>query len=142
MDRSLLRYMTPRERRLYRLYTAPAPHPTPKMIRAQRAVEWRRYVREMTSAGRVSRPGVSRFVPYLMERDHGRCQIADCKFADRRIRAKGGPGRPSADHIVPWSVWRPEDGPDPDCLENLQLAHLRCNIAKGNRLAGQVLLFG
>ena len=139
--------MTPRERRLYRRCTELAP----SQIRAderRRDQEWQRYAREMAARKepprdrRSSRPNVSRFVPYLMERDAGRCRIAVCLFADRRIRAKSGPGRPSADHIVPWSVWRPEDGPDPDCLENLQLAHLRCNVRKGNRHAGQQLLIG
>jgi 5-methylcytosine-specific restriction endonuclease McrA len=150
MDRSLTRWMTPRERRLYR---ASIEQVTPVSQRARRAaawrayldqertaikqadIEWRRIVRKMTHP--LKRPGVSRFVPYLMERDAARCGICH-----RLITQNAGPMRPSVDHIVPWSMWRAEDGPDPDCLENLQLAHLRCNISKGNRVAGQILLIG
>jgi 5-methylcytosine-specific restriction endonuclease McrA len=81
---------------------------------------------------------VSRFIPYLMVRDAARCGI--CR---RQVTKTTGMMRPSADHIIPVSKWRRADGPDPDCLENLQLAHLRCNVAKGNRIgAAQPLLIG
>ncbi len=38
------------------------------------------------------------------------------------------PLSPSIDHIIPVSR-----GGDPSALENMQLAHLGCNAAKGNR---------
>jgi len=135
MDRSLMRYMTPHERQRYEHFAGPLPQPAQPGV-----ADWRQYMRGGVPG--IHRATVTRYIPYLMKRDHGRCQIADCSFADRRIRAKTGMGRPSADHIIPWSLWRPEDGLTPDCLENLQLAHLRCNFRKGNRQAGQMLLFG
>lgn len=76
-------------------------------------------------------------ITYLMKRDHGRCRAEVCLFADRRIRAKSGPGRPSPDHIVPLSLGGAHS------LENLQIAHLRCNLSKGNQImAVQPLLVG
>jgi 5-methylcytosine-specific restriction endonuclease McrA len=41
---------------------------------------------------------------------------------------------PSLDHIVPLSL-----GGSPDSPANLQLTHLRCNLAKRDRPAGEQL---
>jgi hypothetical protein len=79
---------------------------------------------------RAQKAGV-RFWPMslaeLVERDNGTCQLcgqvvrADAKFPH--------PMSPSVDHIVPLSLGGPH------IAENLQLAHLVCNIRKGNRVA-------
>jgi 5-methylcytosine-specific restriction endonuclease McrA len=70
-------------------------------------------------------------ISYLMERDHRRCGICG-----EPIRAKTGPRRPSIDHIIPKSRGGEHE------LANLQAAHYVCNLSKGNRGGGQVLLFG
>lgn len=86
-------------------------------------------------AGSITSP--ADLVTYLMRRDRGRCRAEICLFADRRVRAKSGSGRPSIDHIVPLSLGGEHT------LENIQLAHLRCNLSKHNRIrAVQPLLVG
>lgn len=73
-----------------------------------------------------------RLLPYIAGRDGGRCQICG-----KPVRARKGPRRASVDHIVPLSRGGTND------LVNLQLAHLSCNLLKGNRRGGdQLLLFG
>lgn len=66
---------------------------------------------------------------YLFKRDRGRCGI--CR---KPVRARRGPMRPSVDHIIPLSVELNHS------LENVQLAHYRCNLSKGNRGGGEQLL--
>lgn len=66
---------------------------------------------------------------YLIRRDHSRCGI--CR---KPVRAVRGPMRPSIDHIVPLSAGGRHE------LANLQLAHYRCNLSKGNRGHGEQLL--
>jgi hypothetical protein len=62
----------------------------------------------------------------IYERDGGRCHICgehvhdDIKWPDGRA--------PSVDHVLPIT----KGGSDEP--ENLKLAHLRCNISKGNRV--------
>lgn len=70
---------------------------------------------------------------YLMKRDRGRCGI--CR---KPVRATSGPMRPSIDHIWPRSLGGSDD------LENLQLAHYRCNLSKHNKVTVpvQLLLVG
>lgn len=79
--------------------------------------------------GNITSPAA--LINYLMQRDHGRCGI--CR---KPIRAKAGPRRPSIDHIIPLSRGGEH------ALENLQAAHYDCNLSKGNRGGGQVLLVG
>lgn len=79
--------------------------------------------------GNITSPAA--LIDYLIKRDHGRCGI--CR---KPIRAKTGPRRPSIDHIVPLSRGGEH------ALENLQPAHYDCNLSKGNRELGQVLLVG
>lgn len=66
---------------------------------------------------------------YLAERDRGRCGI--CR---KPVRAKRGPMRPSLDHIVPVSRGGTH------ALDNVQLAHYRCNLSKNNGGGGEQLL--
>lgn len=65
---------------------------------------------------------------HLVKRDGRRCGI--CR---EMVRAKVGPMRPSIDHIVPLSKGGEHN------LENVQLAHYRCNLSKGNRAAADQL---
>lgn len=66
-------------------------------------------------------------VEYLFVRDNATCGICRLKVRDLR--------EASRDHIVPVSAWdwnaRPEG---PHVEDNLQLAHLRCNLAKGSHV--------
>ncbi len=71
-------------------------------------------------------------VTYLVERDGGRCQITACLLADRRVLLERGPAMASVDHIVPLSKGGEHT------VDNLQLAHFRCNLSKGNRLDAAV----
>ena len=88
--------------------------------------------RNISALGKGSRDKV---IAYLMQRDGNRCQIPECGFSNRRI-GTGNRG-PSVDHIVPISK-----GGD-NVLENIQLAHLRCNVIKSNRATGdQLALIG
>lgn len=69
---------------------------------------------------------------YLFKRDGGKCGI--CR---KPVREKGGPMRPSIDHIWPRSLGGSDE------LGNLQLAHYQCNLDKGNRAGHeQPLLVG
>jgi hypothetical protein len=107
-----------------------------KLRRQQQPAEWQRIVHQLALPAKRTK-NMAQFIPALMERDRGQCQLVLCFYPDRAVSATTGLGRPSADHIIPWSVWRPTDGPTPDCLDNLQLAHLRCNIAKGTQFVGE-----
>lgn len=84
---------------------------------------------KLGAPGKITSPAA--LVEYLVARDHGRCGI--CR---KPVRARKGPMRPSIDHIIPLT----RDGEH--TLENVQLAHFRCNLSKGNRGGGQVLLVG
>lgn len=87
-----------------------------------------RHARKL-GVGSITSPAA--LIDYLMKRDGGRCGICH-----KAIRAKVGPRRPSIDHIVPLSRGGEH------VLENLQPAHYDCNLSKGNRSGGQVLLVG
>lgn len=67
----------------------------------------------------------------IAERDRWRCQL--CKRAVSRKRRWPEPLSPSLDHIVPLSRGGAH------ALSNVQLAHLRCNVSKGNRGGGEQL---
>ena len=71
----------------------------------------------------------------LAERDRYRCQLCGRKvdMTRRTTRSKHDPLSPSVDHIVPLS----EGGEH--TMANTQLAHLGCNMAKGNRPANEQL---
>lgn len=78
---------------------------------------------------------------YLIERDKGRCQMPVCQFRSRKVAALGAgkrnPRGPSIDHIIPLSRGGTHT------LDNVQLAHLKCNRVKHNTGAGdQLLLIG
>jgi 5-methylcytosine-specific restriction endonuclease McrA len=75
--------------------------------------------------------GVSRHLPYLLKRDRRRCQI--CGGAVAWTKKVPHPKAPTADHIVPRSKGGSDD------RRNLQLAHWRCNAAKGSGSAGSQL---
>lgn len=76
-----------------------------------------------------------RKLPYLIERDRGRCQATVCHFRSRKVATLGtrGPRQPSCDHIVPLS----QGGTD--TLDNVHLTHYRCNLSRGNRGGGEQL---
>lgn len=79
---------------------------------------------------------------YLIERDHGRCQLPRCLFRTRTVNPLGSrgfrhPRQPSIDHIIPISLGGEHS------LANVQLAHYRCNLSKNNRAVGdQLALIG
>jgi 5-methylcytosine-specific restriction endonuclease McrA len=60
---------------------------------------------------------------WLMERDQGICALCNGLVTDQT-----GPWRPSIDHIIPISRGGLHK------VENLQLAHYRCNLKKHNKL--------
>ena len=73
---------------------------------------------------------------YLIERDVGRCRAVVCHFRSRKVAVLGtrGPRQPTMDHIVPLSLGGTHT------LDNVVLAHYRCNLSKGNRGGGEQLL--
>jgi len=85
----------------------------------------------LLGAGQIT--GQADLIAYLMKRDRGRCGICH-----KPVRARKGPMRPSVDHIVPLLPINGERGSH--ALENLQLAHYRCNLSKGNRGGGEQLM--
>lgn len=69
----------------------------------------------------------------IFERDGGLCQIC----GEGMDGVWPGPLSPSLDHVVPLSLGGAH------APENVQLAHLRCNVSKGARLDSdhQIALF-
>lgn len=65
-------------------------------------------------------------VAFLMERDKGICQLCHEPIEDR-LFGKRDPGMPSIDHVIPLARGGSH------ALDNLQLAHLQCNLSKGDR---------
>lgn len=76
----------------------------------------------------------------IFERDGWRCQVPECLFRSRVIPRSikyPDPRSASVDHIVPLSI-----EPD-DTSANKRASHLKCNVARGNRMgAEQLALFG
>jgi len=71
----------------------------------------------------------------VYRRDRGRCGL--CGTHVNATLKYPHPGSATLDHIVPITMGGKH------VSENVQLAHARCNIAKGNRLCGsQLLLLG
>lgn len=74
---------------------------------------------------------------YLIERDGGRCQIPSCQYRRRTVApvgvSKRNPRGPSIDHIIPLSQGGTHT------LDNVQLAHLKCNRVKHNTGSGDQL---
>ena len=64
-------------------------------------------------------------LPELYRRDHGRCGL--CGGRVRSTLKYPHPGAPTVDHVIPITVGGKNE------LLNAQLAHARCNTAKGNR---------
>lgn len=72
---------------------------------------------------------------YIAERDGFRCHLCGGKVS--MARKYPDPLSPSVDHVVPLSRGGTND------LANLKLAHLRCNLAKGDGANGeQLMMFG
>lgn len=74
----------------------------------------------------LGQPGITTpraLITYLMDRDGSCCQLCGLP-----VTAMTGQMGPSIDHIIPLSRGGRHE------LENVQLAHLRCNKIKGNRL--------
>lgn len=69
---------------------------------------------------------------YLLERDRGTCQLCGGRVSTGKRWPD--PASPSIDHIVPVSLGGVHE------KANTQLAHLGCNMSKGNRSAGSQLL--
>lgn len=67
----------------------------------------------------------------IFERDRWTCQLCDVAVDAGRVWPD--PLSPSLDHIVPLSLGGHHS------RENTSLAHLRCNVRKGNRAAGEQL---
>lgn len=75
-------------------------------------------------------------IRYLCERDKWRCGICH-KPVKRKSKHKRDPLGPSIDHIIPLTKGGSHT------TANTQLAHLRCNLSKGNRGGHeQLMLFG
>jgi len=74
----------------------------------------------------LGKPGMTQpahLIAYLMEADDGICGICNgC------VTWTPGPHQPSPDHIVPLARGGTHS------LDNLQLSHLSCNLAKGANL--------
>jgi 5-methylcytosine-specific restriction endonuclease McrA len=68
----------------------------------------------------------------IAERDRWKCRL--CGKRVMRSRPWPDPLSPSLDHIVPLTKGGAHDP------SNVQLAHLRCNTAKGNRGGGEQLM--
>lgn len=78
------------------------------------------------------RPPLSRnLVKYLAERDGTACGICRKAIDVTKPAADGGP---SIDHVIPWSMGGSDDP------ANLRLAHLTCNVRRGNRGGGEQLM--
>jgi len=75
-----------------------------------------------------------KLVEYLRGRDGDRCALcSEVMLFDVPTGPRGHDDGATVDHVVP----RSRDGLDD--LANLQLAHWRCNRAKGNRGGGEQL---
>jgi 5-methylcytosine-specific restriction endonuclease McrA len=68
----------------------------------------------------------------IAERDRWRCHLCR-KAVSRKLRGTSRPLSPSLDHVVPLSKGGAHDP------ANVRLAHLRCNLSKGNRGGGEQL---
>ena len=77
-------------------------------------------------ASKLGLGGVKVTMQYLGERDGWRCGICGKRIRDRK--------QASPDHIVPLSKGGEHS------LENLQITHRQCNLAKGNRGGGEQLI--
>lgn len=90
--------------------------------------------RKMAQRAGTDRPDKLFSVAYVAERDRFRCHLCGGKVS--MARRHPDPLAPSIDHVVPVSV----AGAEANALSNLRLAHLRCNLAKGNRAKEEQLL--
>lgn len=109
--------------------------------RCDRCSEWRRNDPATIRARRKRKNkirGVTNSDPYttdeIGDRDDWRCQL--CRRKVNRELSHPDPMAPSIDHIIPISHG------GADTRANVQLAHLRCNIVKGNRGTDQLRLVG
>jgi len=94
--------------------------------------------RELHQARRAKKRGAATGEPVLLaqirERDNDRCGLCGTKVSSKPWPH---PKSASLDHIVPLSRGGKHDP------ANVHLAHLRCNISKGNRGGGeQLMLYG
>jgi len=71
----------------------------------------------------------------VMERDNWTCQLCGHP-APKRLRGKMDPMAPELDHILPLAAGGQHT------YENTQCAHRSCNMSKGARPLGQLLLIG
>lgn len=71
----------------------------------------------------------------VFDRDGWKCQLCGTA-APRRLRGTNDPLAPELDHIIPLAAGGQHT------YENTQCAHRSCNMAKGARPAGQMLLIG
>lgn len=96
---------------------------TPQKWSEKRKINWKKRYALKHGASNAER------VDYLavFERDRWVCGI--CGDDVNRMLAWPDPMSPSLDHIVPLARGGAHT------LENVQLAHLRCNISKGDRIA-------
>jgi hypothetical protein len=90
--------------------------------------------RQKNAVRRGASRGPMMSIDQLGERDSWRCHL--CRRRVDRTRHHPHPQSPSFDHLVPVS-----DGGS-DEPTNLALAHLRCNVSRGNRGNVQLLLVG
>lgn len=87
----------------------------------------------------ITRSGEFVGVPYLYERDRGICQI--CFFPVPFVAKGRHPLRATPDHIIPLKPARGATHPPGEhSKRNCRLAHLKCNVSRGNRHKGEPML--
>jgi 5-methylcytosine-specific restriction endonuclease McrA len=76
-------------------------------------------------------PGIT--LKKLIQRDGLQCKICGkmCNPDDHSWANHSGPMRPSVDHIIPLAKGGPHD------WDNVQVAHIICNSAKGDKVVNE-----
>ena len=89
-----------------------------------------------SASGRV---GAVVTISYVFERDGGMCGI--CGSAVPLVARGAHPLAPTVDHIIPLKPAKNATHPPGEhSRRNCRLAHLRCNVARGNRYRGEPML--
>lgn len=99
--------------------------PLPEAVRLRKRAAHRRWVaRNPEKAGAH---GTSQWHwTHIAERDNWTCWLCgDTAWVTTWVAERPDPHYPSVDHVVPISLG------GPDTLENVRLAHYRCNVRRG-----------
>lgn len=89
------------------------------------------YYQRAKKYGCIYVPGIT--LKKLIQRDGLQCKICGkmCNPDDHSWRNHSGPMRPSVDHIIPLAKGGPHD------WDNVQVAHIICNSAKGDKVVNE-----